>query len=142
MEQRRPTRILACFSAFALAVAAAVAQVPPSGQTAADNVRGGSVRGRNPGRMVQNGVARHQDFSDRQAAGTEITEPPTDPPFPGLVSELLDIVFTQINEAITAFRNLLLARAGQIPSPSNLGALIGSSAGSTENSTSGGGGRR
>lgn len=104
---------------FALAVGAitvvpALAQTPATGQTAAQNARGGSVRGRTPGMMVNTGVALVEDFQDRQAVGTEITEPaPTITPRTQFLVDALDTIFTQLNRAILAFRNLLLLRAGE-----------------------------
>lgn len=121
----------------------AVAQTPgPSAQTAADNARSGAIRTRNPGRMVQNGVARHQDFADRQSLGTVIDEPPSLDPFPGLIAEALDVVFGQINEAISAFRNLLLIRAGQTPIPTSAVNSNSNASGNSSSGNSSSGGRR
>lgn len=132
------------FSIIGLALAAAVslAQTPPtigpSAQTARDNASGGGVRTRTPGQMVQNGVSRHSVFSDRQSAGTVITEPPHEEPFPGLIAEALNVVFDQINAAITAFRTLLITRAGQTPVINGTNTADGGS----NSGGSGGGGRR
>ncbi len=126
---------------FALAAGAATcmpafAQAPATGQTAAQNARGGSVRGRTPGMMVNTGVAQVNEFQNRQAAGTEITEPaPTITPRTQFIVDALDTVFTQLNRAILAFRNLLLVRAGESPS-----AVITSP--TTGGTTNTGGGRR
>lgn len=94
----------------------ASAQSTVTGQTAAQNARGGSVRGRTPGMMVNSGVARVEEFQGRQSVGTVITEPqPTITPRTQFIVDALDTVFSQLNRAILAFRNLLLVRAGETP---------------------------
>jgi len=123
--------------------AEALGQTPgPSAQTAADNARSGAIRTRNPGRLVQNGVARHQDFADRQSLGTVIDAPATLDPFPGLIAEALEVVFGQINEAISAFRDLLLIRAGQSPVPTSTINSNSTTSGNVSTGGSSGGGRR
>ena len=130
MKNRRGFALAVSVIGILSAVANSSAQTPGQpGQTASQNSRGGAVRTRNPGNLVNNGVGRHADFSDRQAMGTVITELPTEPPFPGLIADALQVVFDQINTAITAFRNLLLIRAGQTPALSSPAAGAGSASG-------------
>lgn len=120
MNRRLRTETLLSIGLLALAAIPASGQViGQPAQTAGDNVRGGSIRGRNPGQMVQNGVARHSDFADRQSLGTVIDAEEIQDAFPGLIAEALENVFGQINDAIAAFRNLLLVRSGQTPVPAS-----------------------
>jgi len=133
---------VAVFGVASLAAETEAQSIGLPGQTAVDNSRGGAVRTRNPGRMVSDGVVRHADFADRQSLGTVISEAPVDDPLPGLIAEALQIVFDQINEAITAFRSLLLVRAGETPSTA-ASTSASSNTGSTGNNVnSSGGGRR
>lgn len=92
------------------------AQSFPSGQTAADNARAGSVRLRDPGNMVNAGVAAAIDFSNNAQAPIEIvvTSLPTSIRAQ-LIADSLQIVFDELNQAIVLFHNLLLARAGKPP---------------------------
>lgn len=143
MNRRLRTETLLTISLVALVTIPASGQViGPPAQTAGDNVRGGSIRGRNPGQMVQNGVARHSDFADRQSLGTVIDAEETADAFPGLIAEALEIVFGQINDAIAAFRNLLLVRSGQTPIPASaLSTATNTNSGTNTNNTSSGGRR-
>jgi len=88
--------------------------------------------------MVQNGVARHSDFADRQSLGTVIDAEETADVFPGLIAEALEIVFGQINDAIAAFRNLLLVRSGQTPVPTSTLNTTTNTNTNTNNTSSGG----
>ncbi len=139
MNRRLHTETLLSIGLLALAAIPASGQViGQPAQTAGDNVRGGAIRGRNPGQMVQNGVARHSDFADRQSLGTVIDAEETLDPFPGLIAEALEIVFGQINDAIAAFRNLLLVRSGQTPVPASALNTATNTNTNTNNTSSGG----
>ena len=95
----------------ALTCTMAVYAVPPL-----DNVRGGSLAERAPGNMVRDGVARTLEAAAFARYGVEITDTyrPTTVRAQ-LMTEVISIVFNQINLAVVAFHNLLLARAGEAP---------------------------
>jgi hypothetical protein len=87
-----------------------------AGNTALENARAGSVRGRAPGNIVTAGVARAQNAANFARGGVEITE--TSRPVHWRVDflvEAINIVFEQVNQAIALFANLLAVRAGGEP---------------------------
>lgn len=92
------------------------------GGTARANVRSGAVRERAPGLRVNDGIFRHLAFPPQ----TEITEPAPDEDAARifLLTESIEILFDQLNEAISLFRNLLLARAGRPPVTSTAGLKV------------------
>ncbi|MBU0717802.1 MAG: hypothetical protein KJ749_06090 [Planctomycetes bacterium] len=95
--------------AFGLGTPAS-AQVLTTGQSALDNVAAAGARA--PGNMVSAGVARAQEAANAPR-GITITEvAPTTSIRAQALAQSLGIVFDQLNQAITLFANLLLARAG------------------------------
>ncbi|MBI4718216.1 MAG: hypothetical protein HY763_10455 [Planctomycetes bacterium] len=125
-----------------------------TGQTAAQNTRGGAVRSRAPGHMVSDGVARAIEFGNRAFAGVEITE--TEIPSSGraqvLAAQITDL-FDALNAGIQALGELIIQRAGG--SSTLLGGLAQAITGglgstttapttnnTTNNNTTTGGGRR
>ncbi len=111
---------------------AAQAQIDAGGRTALQNVSGGAVRGRSPGNLVIAGVARAQQAITPGLVGVTITETsrPTEPRAQFLV-DAIDAIFSQLNQLIVFFEDLLLARAG-LPSriPASLFGSQGSATGS------------
>jgi hypothetical protein len=102
-----------------IAPSTASAQIFPAGTTALDDVSGGAIRGRAPGRLVQDGVARHVTFNDPQFSRPEITEIELPTSRRAIfLSQALESLFDQLNTAIEAFAALLQVRAGQISIPS------------------------
>jgi len=107
---------------FALSlVQSAAGQAIVGAQTASDNAAGAG--GRAPGDMVAAGVAQSIAFSGHV---TIITEPDSAMnPRADAIAASLDILFQQLNIAIAAFHNLLLARAGLSPVlPASSGAKL------------------
>lgn len=102
---------------------AANGQVIISGQNAFVNV--GSAGARAPGLIAQSGVARFSAFG----APVRITDPsrPTSVRAQAL-ADSIDIVFRNLNVALTLLENLLLARANLTPLPTSAN---GSSTGPT-----------
>ncbi len=86
--------------------------VNPPGTTALEDAGGGAVRGRSPGNMVQEGVARHQEFTDFDFG---ITEEPAPSPRAAALVEVFSTLFEELNAAIEAFTALLIARSGGNP---------------------------
>ncbi len=109
--------IVALTVTVALALASqASAQSFPTGQTAADNSRAGSVAARDPGNMVIAGVAQTLAAADAGRAGVVITA--TSRPTSvraGLLAESIQLLFSQLTEAIELVHVLLLARNGGPP---------------------------
>lgn len=89
--------------------------VNPSGTTALQDASGGAVRGRSPGNMVQEGVGRHQEFTNFEFG---ITEEPAPSPRAAALVEVFSTLFDELNAAIDAFAALLIARGGGVPSSS------------------------
>ena len=91
----------------------AKAQIPVWQQTAAENARGGAVRGRTPGNMVSAGVARALAFADASRAGVQITDiaSPSSLRTNAMVASITAL-FEELNKAFLVIGNLLLARAG------------------------------
>ncbi len=86
------------------------------GQTALDNARSGAVRSRAPGRMVNAGVAQAIAFGGAARAGIPITETSRPKSFrTDALTRSITLIFEQLNQAISLFHNLLLARAGKPP---------------------------
>ena len=106
---------------------AAQAQIDGGGRTALQNVAGGVVRVRSPGKLVIAGVARAQQAITPGFVGVTITETsrPTEPRALFLV-DAIEAIFSQLNQLIIFFEDLLLARAGL---PSRLSASLFSSQG-------------
>ncbi len=78
------------------------------------NVRASATRA--PGNMVNAGVARTVLAANAARGIIQITEPPPGPdPKAVFLSEAVEIIFDQINQAILLFENLLRARAGLPP---------------------------
>lgn len=106
----------------------AYSQAIVGAQTALDNAA--AAGSRSPGDMVSAGVAQAMDFANRAAAGTVITEPaPGTSPRAQLLSDTMQILFDQLNQAILLFNTLLRQRAGLSTLPSGsgkLGSLLGS----------------
>lgn len=121
--------IVAAFG-FTCPTAQAQQELDGGGRTALENARGGEVRRRSPGNMVQAGVAQAEMFGRGAAIGVDVTdteEPPSI--FAELLAESITFLFEQVNEAIDMFTNLLLLRAGESPDLSSLtGSLPTSSA--------------
>ena len=89
-------------------------QVITNGQNPLDNAAAAGARA--PGNMVAAGVAQAFGIHDDARAGHEITE--TETPTSVRAQALADsiaILFEQLNQAITAFHNLLLLRGGRTP---------------------------
>lgn len=111
---------------------AAQAQIDAGGRTALQNVAGGAVRVRSPGKMVIAGVARAQQAITTGLVGVNITETsrPTEPRAQFLV-DAIEAIFSQLNQLIVFFEDLLLARAG-LPSliPASLFGSLGQLSGS------------
>lgn len=89
------------------------AQIPVWQQTAAENARGGAVRGRAPGDMVSAGVARAIEFANAARAGVQITEvaPVSSFRTDAMVASITAL-FEELNQAMLIIGNLLLARSG------------------------------
>jgi len=79
------------------------------------NVSGGAVRSRAPGNMISAAVGRYQLAHNAALAGVEIVDTPEPSIASMALAESLGILFQQLNNAIVAFHNLLLARAGRPP---------------------------
>jgi hypothetical protein len=97
----------------------AAAQFPVSGRTALENARGSAIRNpeaRTPGNLVQEGVARAREFGRGADIGVDVTETSRPPSLRAqILAESIEIVFDQLNTAITLFHNLILARGGRSP---------------------------
>jgi hypothetical protein len=108
-------------------------QAPDAGgRTALENARGGQVRARSPGNLVQAGVAQARMFGRGADIGVDVTETEHPPSiFSQVLAESIDFLFEQINEAIELIGNLLLLRAGETPrSAGNLSFLLPQETGS------------
>lgn len=103
---------------------AQIGTIGPAGQSALTNSSAGAVAFRAPGNLVIAGVARLQQQTALAQAPIEITE--TTPAFSirtQLLVDSINIIFDQLNQAISLFSNLLLARAGlppNIPLPASV----------------------
>ncbi len=94
----------------------AYGQVSPPGRSAQENASSGAVASRAPGNLVTAGVARTLQAADLARAGVEITE--TERPTSigdQLLADSIEIVFSQLNQAIVLLENLFLAQVGQPP---------------------------
>ncbi len=87
------------------------------GGTAADNVSGGALAARAPGRMVNAGIGRSVGFAEFARSVPNITDLDSGELSPRqmFLVDAIDIVFDQLNLAILGFHNLFLARAGEPP---------------------------
>lgn len=92
----------------------ALAQVGAN-QVVRQNASGGAIRERAPGQLVQAGIARAVETNNAFLAGVEIVDEYEPSLRAQVISESLQVVFQQVNNAIAAFHNLLLARAGRTP---------------------------
>lgn len=93
-----------------------MAQIGPPGQSAADNNRAGAVALRAPGNMVIAGVARLQQQTNLAQAPITITETGREISIrKQLLIDSINIIFEQVNDALSLFGNLLLLRAGRTP---------------------------
>ncbi len=110
---------LACSFAFVVLCfcgSPALAQIGPPGQSAADNSRAGAVGLRAPGNMVIAGVARLQQQTRLAQAPITITEAAREISIrKQLLIDSINIIFEQVNDALSLFGNLLLLRAGRTP---------------------------
>ncbi|MEK6675697.1 MAG: hypothetical protein AABZ47_08590 [Planctomycetota bacterium] len=94
----------------------AQAQLALPGQTALQNVASGPLHARAPGNLVQAGVAQAVNFGRGAAIGVEVSATEETPSARDLLFEAaITELFSQLNQAITLFHNLLLARAGRQP---------------------------
>ena len=87
-----------------------------AGRTASENASSGAVGGRSPGNLVISGVGRAQAAIISPRLGFSITE--TSRPITPRVQFLTDaiqIIFADLNNAIFLLQNVFLARAGLPP---------------------------
>jgi hypothetical protein len=108
-------------------------QVPPiiTGFPASENVGGGALSQRAPGRMVQAGVARAQEAVSLPGPAYNITETlPTITPRTAFLVTAIQASFAALDQALTFFVDLLFRRAG-LPPPTTGGTTGGDTGGTT-----------
>ena len=102
--------------AIAVCLIALTTSISVQGYTPLDNIRAGALADRSPGSMVSDGVDRAMEAAWFARNGIEITETESSTSVTAQVTtQVMATVFDQINLAIVAFHNLLLARAGRAP---------------------------
>jgi len=115
--------ILSGFAVVWPSPAAAQLDVEPApltvepGTLAFENARGGAAARRAPGNIVSAGVARAIAANNSGVRKFEISEVDGEVSFQTeFLTQAIEIIFDQLNEALVLFENLLLARAGRAPS--------------------------
>jgi len=116
--------------------------VPPiiTGFPASENVTGGSVAQRSPGRMVQAGVARAQQAVSLAGPADNIAEVRSAiTPRTTFLVAAIEAAFAALDEALAYFEDLLYRRAGLPPpiSDSTTGSDTGGTTGDTGDTTGG-----
>jgi hypothetical protein len=117
------------------------AQTPPSqfppiitGFPPSENVGGGALSQRAPGRMVQAGVARAQEAVSLPGPTYDITETlPTITRRTAFLVTAIQASFAALNQALTFFEDLLFRRAG-LPTSTTGGTTDGDTGGTTDDS--------
>jgi hypothetical protein len=77
---------------------------------------GGALNARRPGRLVQAGLARANDFSNLAlTGGPDVVDPPTSSLKQQTLAHSIEIIFDNLNLFLVAINNMIRANAGLPP---------------------------